>query len=260
MSVAGILLATVDIPLRFKIVLWGAGGLAVLVAAFMVFFLITCMREKQFLVGDVEPVGEPYPYTPSRYWQCTRQDAFSLGWQHAGDFATKRSTTIVKGMMSLFISSDGRVIAGITSGSTAGAKLHKTVLRSRLSDGTVLESCDTSGMSDPSGLLRQETLLHAGIAELAAFHEQRLQACGASDFVFNQESALEDYEKMDWDRGAKWVEQGLAYWVGPEQHCIRMTFRGATMQLETMFKRMNRLNEQKERINLARAGSRVNDA
>jgi hypothetical protein len=259
MSLAGILLGSVDIPLRFKILLWGALGVTALLAVFLLFFFITCLRERQHLVGDVEPAIEPFPYSPSPYWRCTRQDALDLGWQYAGDFATKKETTIVKGMFSIFLSPDRRVMAGIFSGSAAGAKLHKTILRSRLEDGSVLESCDLSGMSDPTGVLRQETLHHAGIAELSDFHAQRLQTLGANSFVFDPENALCDYEKMNWDRGARWVELGLAYWVEPEQRSIRMTMRGAMTQIQALFKKMSEMKEQKHRAELPRAGSRVND-
>ena len=161
--------------------------------------------------------------------------------------------------MSLFVSRDGRTIASIISGSAAGAKLHKTVLRSRLDDGSVLESCDLSGTSDPTGMLRQETLVNAGIGELSDFHEQRLQMFSSKVLVFRRENALVDYEKINWNRGAKWVEQGLAYWVDPEQCCIRMTFRGATAQIKNLFTRTSALKAQQHRAQLSRAGSRVND-
>lgn len=261
MSFAGILLASVDIeiPLRLKILLWGALGVAALIAVFALVFFVTCLRERQHLVGDVEPASEPFPYSPSPYWRCTRQDALNLGWQHAGDFATRKDTTIVKGMLSLFVSPDGRVVAAIFSGSAAGAKLHKTILRSRLDDGSVLESCDLSGASDPTGVLRQETLHHAGLDELATFHAQRLQMFGTNGFVFSVGNALGDYEKINWDRGARWVEQGLAYWVELEQRSIRMTVRGAMAQLEAVFKKMSAMKEQQHRAQIARAGSRVND-
>lgn len=245
--------------MRFKILFWGVLVFAVLAAIFLLIFFITCMRERQHLAGDVEPASEPFPYTPTRYWQCTRQDAFNLGWQHAGDFATKKDTTMVKGMFTLFLSPDRRVIAGIFSGSAAGAKLHKTVLRSRLDDGSVLESCDLAGMSDPTGVLRQETLLNAGFAELSEFHGQRLQKFATGVSAFNPATALQDYEKMNWERGARWVERGLAYWVELEQRSIRMTLRGATAQIENLFTRMSAMKEQQHRARLPRAGSRVGD-
>jgi len=79
---------------------------ALVVAGFIVLFIITAMWERQVLSGDVEPVTEPYPYSPSAYWLATRDAATQLGLGHAGDFATKKHTTLVKGMKSLWVTQD----------------------------------------------------------------------------------------------------------------------------------------------------------
>lgn len=234
-------------------------GIAVLIALFFVVFIIICLRERQYLIGDVEPAKEPFPYMPTRYWTFTRQDALKLGWQHAGDFSTKKHTTLVKGMLSLFLSPDGSVLAGISSGSAAGAKLHKTLLRSRLNNGAILDSSDISTTSDPTGLLSQATLMNAGIVELSEFHAQRLKKSGASAVPFNLADALIEYEKIDWERGANWVKQGLAKWVSSEKISIRMTLRGALAQVKIIIARARAMNEQSHRIHVLRAGSRPHD-
>ncbi len=262
---AGILLNGMAFDLRLPffhgtmLFIWIVAAIAAVVALFFLIFVIICLWERQHLVGDVEPATEPFPYTPARYWVFTRQDAFKLGWRHAGDFSTKKNTTKVKGMLSLFLNADSSVMAAIFSGSAAGAKLHKTILRSRLSNGSILETCDTSGISDPTGVIIQETLMNAGIVELSEFHAQRLQTSGASALPFNLAGALGEYEKIGWERGARWVQQGLAKWVEPQQTSIRMTLRGALVQVKSMIARTQAMNKQSHRIHILRAGSRPAD-
>src|SRR3972149_3767342 len=99
------------LPLYLMLVVLGLVGL------FFLFFFITCMCERQRLTGDVEPAAEPFPYAPIPYWKATRADALKFGLQHAGDFATRKDTSVVKGLMSLFITQDRLVIAAIVSGS-----------------------------------------------------------------------------------------------------------------------------------------------
>jgi len=244
---------------HITIIGWIIIGIAALVALFFVTFVIICLWERRYLVGDVEPAKEPFPYTATRYWIFTRQDALKLGWLHAGDYSTKKTTTLVKGMQSLFISPDGTVIAGICSGSTAGAKLHKTVLRSRLDDGRILETSDIAVSQDPTDLPSQAVLMNAGIVELFSLHAQRLQKSGATPVPFTLPNALKEYETIDWERGERSVQQGLAKWAEPEKISTRMTLRGALVQVKLMIARGRAMNEQTHRIHILRAGSRPSD-
>jgi hypothetical protein len=248
-------LSFTQLPIRVYFFL----GIAALVALFLLFFFVVSLRERQYLIGDVEPASEPYPYSPTRYWTFTRQDAFKAGWRHVGDFATKKDTTMVKGLLSLFLNPDGTVITAIFSGSTAGAKLHKTVLRSRLANGIILESCDNFGMSDPTHTLSQATLMNADVVELSAFHEQRLQEAASNPVIFTLDNAFAEYEKMTWERGARWVEQGLARWVEPQQVSIRGTVRGALLQIKSLSAKTRAASEQQKRSTIKRAGSRPGD-
>src|SRR5215813_6102484 len=77
-------------------------GLMALVVLFVLVVLIVGVSERHHLTGDVEATQEPYPYPPTPYWQATRRDAMSLGLRHAGDFATRKHTTLVKGLQSMF--------------------------------------------------------------------------------------------------------------------------------------------------------------
>lgn len=249
--------------LHFKfhitIIGWIIIGIAALIALFFLTFIIICLWERRYLVGDVEPAKEPFPYTPTRYWIFTRQDILKLGWLHAGDYSTKKKTTLVKGMQSLFISPDGAVIAGISSGSTAGAKLHKTVLRSRLADGRILETSDIALSQDPTDLPSQVILMNAGIVELSDLHAQRLRKSGANTVPFTLANALNEYERIDWERGERSVQQGLAKWAEPEKVSTRMTLRGALTQVKLMIARGRAMNEQSHRVHVLRAGSRPGD-
>jgi len=229
-------------------------GIVALVALFILVFVTACLGERQYLTGDVEPVSAPYPYPPSCYWEITRENAAKIGLEHAGDFATKQNTTMVKGLQSMFISRDRQVIVAIVSGSTAGAKLKKTVLRTKMVNGRILESTDNPGMKDLSGVVDHAMLYNAGIAELVDFHTQRIQRTGMTPVAFKPNSVLQEYERMDLDRGARWVLQGLARWVDPQQTSIRMTVRGTFAHLKNLFQSFGKLGEQQHRAHIRRAG------
>ncbi len=235
---------------------WLVIGVAGVIAIFSLIFFVTCLCERQYLSGDVEPATEPFPYKPSPYWLETCAAARAAGLRHAGDFATRANTSHVKGLMSLFLSSDHSTLVSITSCSTAGAKLKKTVCWTRLASGRVLESTDNPGIQDLSGVIDRSVLLNAGIGELLPFHIQRVLQSNSAAIPFNPTAALQEYERIYLDRGARWVLQGLAYWVDPQQTSIRMTFRGALEQLKQLFRQTSKLGEQQHRSHIRRAGSR----
>ena len=241
--------------LRLYLVL-GVLGLG---ALFVFFFFIVCLCERQKLTGDVEPASEPFPYAPTPYWKATRVDALKYGLQHAGDFATRKNTTVVKGLMSLFISQDHETLAAIVSGAFAGTKTKKTVLRSRLVSGRVLESSDEGGMDDLSGVVDRAILFNAGIAELMGFHLQRIRDSGSAAVHFRADALLQEYEKMDLERGARWVLLGLARWGDPQHTFIRMTVGGALAMVKKLFQQTRKLRGQQQRAHILRAGSRVGD-
>lgn len=234
-------------------------GAVVLIGGFFLFFFVTCMYERQRLSGDVEPAAEPFPYAPIPYWKATRGDALKFGLQHGGDFATRKDTSVVKGLMSLFITQDRLVIAAIVSGSIAAAKTKKTILRSRLATGRVIESSDEGGTEDLSGVIERAILVNAGIVELMAFHIQRIKATGAAALPFKTESLLHEYEKMDLARGERLVLLGLARWADWQQTSIRMTFRGAIGMVRKLVQQTGKVSGQQQRTHIRRAGSRPGD-
>ena len=243
-------------PLLFYILAGFAAVVAAFVAVFVVLFLVTCLWERQYLSGDVEPASEPFPYPPSPYWRVTCEAARALGLEHAGDFATRKGTSHVKGLMSLFFNRDRSVMVAISSSAAAGAKLKKTVFWTRLATGRVLESTDNPGIDDLSGVIERGVLLNADVPELAAFHQQRVQQSGSTPLPFNANAALQENERIYLERGARWVLLGLARWVDPQQTSIRMTFRGASAQLARVFQQIGKLSDQHKRSHIRRAGSR----
>src|SRR5947207_2490040 len=136
---------------------------AFLVAGFLVLFIVAAMWERQVLCGGVEPAAEPYPYEPRAYWHANREAALRLGMRPVGQFATKKTGTIVKGLKSMWITQDNLVIAAIVSCSFAGATMKRTLLRSRLNNGRVIESSDDAGLEDISRTVDRAVLLNAGI-------------------------------------------------------------------------------------------------
>lgn len=235
------------------VVLGLVGLAAVLMLIFLLFLVIVCLVERQYLVGDVEPASEPFPYPPSSYWTITRQYARLRGLQLAGDNATRKNTSLVKGLQSLFLNQDRTTILSVVSGATAGAKLKKTVLRTQLPGGRILESCDQGGVEDLSGVIQRDVLLNAGVEELLDFHERRVRAAGSLPVPF-QADTLQEFDRMDRQRGERWVLLGLAYWVNPEKTIIRMTVRGTLAHLKSLFRLMSKLGAQQHRVEIRRAG------
>jgi len=229
-------------------------GVVALIAAFLVFFVIVCLCEKQYLAGDVEQVQGPLPYPPSPYWIQTRERAARIGLWHAGDFATRKNTSLVKGLETLYFSSDHQVLASIVGGSSAIGKTKKTVLRTRLADGRILESTDSPINRDVTGGIKCAVLLNAGIEELLNFHRQRINSAGSSPVPFNGNAALDESERIQLGRGERLVAAQLANWANREQTCIRLTFRGAIAYVKDMFAHMGQLENQKMRIDIKRAG------
>src|SRR3954453_2961435 len=94
-------------------------GIFGLVILFYVFAFFTALFERQYLVGDIEPTSLPYPYAPLPYWNAPAQDAIRIGLIRGGEYATKRNSSPVKGLESLWITPDRQVIASIVCGSFA---------------------------------------------------------------------------------------------------------------------------------------------
>jgi hypothetical protein len=229
-------------------------GVVGVVILFLIFFVIVCLWERQHLVGDVEPVQEPFPYPPTPYWLKTCENAARIGLRHAGDYATKKNTTLVRGLETLYLTEDCWVLAAVVSGSTAGAKLKKTILRTRLANGKILESTDNPGGGDVTGVIDRAVLLNAGIEELMRFHEQRIQTSHSQPMPFNADAVLEEHERIDLDRGKRLVLLKLAYWINPQETCIRLNLRGAFAYLRKMFSDMRKLQSQQHRQHIRRVG------
>jgi hypothetical protein len=215
------------------------------------------MCERQYLIGDTESATEPYPYPPSPYWRVTRKTALQIGLQHAGDFATKKKTSLVKSLEALFISPEHDVIVVIVSGAAAVAKDHRTVLRTRLNTGRILESSDIFGTRDLSGVIERDVLLNAGIGELMAFHRERIGRSGAFPAPFSAGTVRAEFDRMNLEKGARWVMLGLARWADPEHTSVRMTFSGAWAQASRLFS--ENLEQQQKRIHIRRAGSQMRE-
>ena len=220
------------------------------------FVFITALCEKQYLSGDIEPVSEPYPYKPSTYWLATREQARMAGLISIGTYATRRNNSMVKGLATIFITPDRTTIVTITSGSIIGIPHKKTSLRSRLTDGRVLESSDNPLPTDPTDLVHVAMLLNAGVPELLEFHRQRIFQCGAAAVPFARPDISAEWEQIDLDRGERLVQMGLARWVNPQRTMICLTLRGAFMVLFHMNAlQLRAMREQQDRAKVKRAGA-----
>jgi hypothetical protein len=229
-------------------------GLGVLVAFWFVLMFFIALCEKQYLVGDTEPVSEPFPLKPSPYWLATREHARMAGMICVGNYATKRNTSLVKGLESVWVTPDRTIAAAIVGGSFLSIPLKKTVLRTRLNNGWVLSSSDLAAPADPTGLIQDGLLLNASMSELLNFHRQRIVMSGAVPMPFVSADVLSELEQIQLERGRRLVELRLARWVNREQTIIRGTFRGA---LRMIFKsgELRQMQNQQGRMDVRRAGA-----
>jgi hypothetical protein len=229
-------------------------GLGVLVAFWFVLMFFIALCEKQYLVGDIEPASEPYPLKPSPYWLATREHARMAGMICVGNYATKRNTSLVKGLESIWVTPDRTIAAAIVGGSFLSIPLKKTVLRTRLNNGWVLSSSDLAAPADPTGLIQDGLLLNASISELLTFHRQRIAMSGAVPVPFVSADVLSELEQIQLERGRRLVELRLARWANREQTIIRGTLRGA---LRAIFKggELRQMQEQQGRMDVRRAGA-----
>ena len=227
-----------------------------LIPAFFIFVFVTSMCERQFLAGDIEPVHEPFPFEPLPYWSATKQDAARLGFRHEGDYATKKQSSVVKGLESIWTNPERTVIVSIIGGAFSGMKTRRTILRSRLQDGRILESADESGLVDLGKTVDRAILLNASLQELMAFHLQRVIRSGSFLVPFDG-PALAAIEEIALQRGNRMVELGYAKWADPGHTTIRMTLSGASANLvQSFFKQTGKLQNQSHRMDIPRAGSR----
>lgn len=214
--------------------------------------LIVARCERRYLIGDVQPVSEPFPYPPSPYWIATGAEARRLGFRHVGNFATKKGTSNVKGLQSLWLSEDQLVFAAVISGSLS---FKKCLLRSKLADGTLLESSDSPGLRDVSGSVDRAVLVNAGLEDLLRFHRHRATGAAAPLVQFPEDAGLAQFESLDWHVGVRLVELGKARWADGEQATIRFTLKGAWEQSVTgLFREIRKLKPQQDRFTLPRAG------
>jgi len=229
-------------------------GLGALAAFWYVLMFIIALCEKQYLAGDTEPVSEPYPLKPSPYWLATREHARMAGFICVGNYATKRNTSLVKGLESIWVSPDRIIAAVIVGGSFLSMPLKKTVLTTRLSDGRVLISSDLAGAKDPAGIIQHSLLLNASISELLNFHRQRIAQSGAAPLPFLKPDVQSELEQIGLERGRRIVEMGLARWANREQTIMRGTVRGAFRAIfnNGQFRQMS---DQQGRMDVRRAGA-----
>jgi len=236
-----------------SIVLYGLLGIVGVIVAFLVFFLAVARFENQRLVGHFEPVTAPWPHTPSSYWLKTRERAAGIGLQPDGDLATIKSHRKVRGLLSLFYTEDRLVLASIVSSTSAIGSAKRTMLRSKLSNGGLLESTDCPGLNDLTGVTKHVVLLNAGIEELLRFHRHQVQATGLEALPFTG-PAREENDHLAHARGGRLVMLKLARWTNPQETSLRFTWRGAWVHLTGMFSEIGKLQAQQHRTHVRRAG------
>lgn len=236
------------------VLLYIALGVIALAGAFFIFFFVICLWEKQYLAGDVEPAQQPFPYPPLPYWVKTREEAARLGYWFAGDYATRKTASVVRGLECYFFTADHRTLINIVGASIAGAKTKKTALRTRLENGKIIESTDCPVARDVTRVIENRVLLNAGLEELMGFHLLRLHHAGSVAVPFNAGNGLAESERIQLERGQRLVAARLARWVNPEHTCLRLNLRGALAYLKGLVTQTAQFEDQRMRAEIKRVG------
>jgi len=157
---------------------------------------------------------------------------------------------------SLWLSPGSEVMALVGTGKLGGMRFRKTMLFSRLADGSHVVTVDEFGPAELSGIWACETLMNADLYELFDFHWQRLVDAGVEVVPFAGEDLWQEYAEMEAQRTRRLVDLGHARYVGPEQASWRYTFGGSVRVVWQQYLSTRAARKQRKRAKIKRPGDR----
>jgi hypothetical protein len=154
------------------------------------------------------------------------QSAAALGFTPHGLYAHRKGGQY-KIHVSLWTSPDRRTLAVIGWGTIMKIVASKTLLYSRLDDGTVLLTADKLPGNDTPGLYEIVVVQNAPLDALVRRHEKRLAESRAKPVPFDGPDALADYDAVLSARHEFLVGRKDEYYIDPERSAVRSTLKGA---------------------------------
>jgi hypothetical protein len=232
---------------------WILLAIAAIPVSFFIFFFCVSLVEKQMIKGEFVPIPWEGIAEPSKYLCAVNESALKLNLQYGGAFKQERKSGMYQAYMCLWISPDGKTLAKIFGGKTAGMAIRRTVLTSLQTNNRRVVSTDEFGTEDVSGLSDRKVLLNAHLEELVAFHQRRLH--GLELRSFDAGVALQASENLEEMRVLRIEEMGLGKFTSSERTAWRFTVKGAWQNMFKSFGGGNsKMSENLERSYLKRPG------
>lgn len=200
--------------------------------------------------------GETPAAEASPYFIATHGAFAELGWSLNGLFLRKLPDSEIIAEVALWLSPERTTFAEVAA--TRAGDLMRTRLVSQDSQGEVFVTHDAAGLGDHlGGVSRPAVLLHAAPAELAAFHQQRLQAEAKLPLrEWPAGQAFQATQVLSERSVQRWEQQGLARREPEGRGEYRFTRRGAWRYAQQVIRSMQEVGRgQQARQSLPRLGS-----
>jgi hypothetical protein len=202
--------------------------------------------------------GETPAPEANPYFIATHGAFAELGWSHNGLYLCKAPDSEAIAEVALWLSPARTVIAELSATRTGEPPLMRTRLVSQDSQGEVFVTYDSGGVGDSlGGVSRAVFLLHAAPAELATFHQQRLQAEAQAPLrEWPAGQAFQAVQELSERSVQRWEQGGLARREPEGQGEYRFTRRGAWRYAQEFIHSMQQVGRgQQARQGLPRLGS-----
>lgn len=202
--------------------------------------------------------GETPAPEANPYFTATHGAFAELGWSSNGLYLCKLPGSETVAEVALWLSPDRTAFAEVAATRTGTPSRMHTRLVSQDSLGEVFVTHDAAGVGDHmGGVSRSAVLLHAAPAELAAFHQQRLQA--EAKLPLREWPAGQVFRAMQElsERSVqRWEQTGLALRESEGQGQYHFTRRGAWRYAQAVIRSMQEVGKgQQARQSLPRLGS-----
>lgn len=182
--------------------------------------------EKEHLRNDLEPKEYNAAAWGSECLDSRVKLADELGLVFAGTYFTAKDASIVKGYSLFYVDLRSNLIVNFVSARFAKAELERTSVASMFADGSALTTSDHFCIPDCTGGIERVVRYKASLDDLIRIHKEKLADYSKTAVVVSTSSAFTIFEQVDYMRGERMVQAGLAKWTDVPQTKIRRTFRG----------------------------------
>jgi hypothetical protein len=228
------------------------GGAVGLWLVWRVILVVITRLERVNVLGAHEPLPPGVEVHP--FLRAVSTELEKAGFLSSSAFySVSRAGTPTALQAGVWCSADGQTLALGEAGRLYGLDGRRLTLRTKLQDGTVVESADQMQRPDLTGILDVDFLLNASVSELLQFHHGRVQQRSAVLGSFDPSRLLDLHEALELERARRLEEAGLAT-LDSGQCAFRFTWAGALALTRAYKKQKARMWAQGDRINRPRPG------